>query len=158
MDQDQSSQDRYPVFWVRLDEIGYRFEAPEFNDERRGGPYLHRSQRWEDFLVTGLGFEEEQGKHIAIRKVFESIEKIGFLEPVIIGQSRDYKYYAVVGTRQITCLRAFKRLGRLDSIKGLSRDPSDTPLVPCYIKHPDDSWKDNTRAAVIKKRLTMSDL
>ncbi len=148
----ESEQPRYPVFWVRLEEIDYLFSSPEFNDQKSGEPYRKKYYRWEDWLVEGRGGETGEGKYMACARVFKNIGTDRLREPLIIGQSRNYKYYTSPGNRQLCCLRAYERLGRLETIKGLSRDPDGVVLVPTYIRHPDDSWQDTTRARVVQNR------
>lgn len=146
----ESEQPRYPVFWVRLEEIDYLFNSPEEIARKPDSGAGRKYYRWEDHLVDGV--EEAEGKYNACRRVFISIGEDRLREPLIIGQSQDYKYYASPGNRQLACLRAYERLARLESIKGLGRDPEGGVLIPCYIRHPDDSFRDKTRAVFIQNR------
>lgn len=143
----QSNQDRYPVQWISLAEIGYRFEAPEAT--KRSGGHLEMYRRWEDRLVAGLpndAPEYRPEKYIRVKRVFDNfVAETWVFYPLVLGFSRDFRLYAVRGNVRLCCLRAYNRLLRLPEVKWLGRDHAGDPLIPCYIKHPDDSWGDNTR-------------
>lgn len=144
----QSSQPRYPVFWVRLDEIGYFCQSPEHDDPDN----QKKHQRWEERLVSG---DRSQGgaKFLATAAIFDDIGSTKLREPLIIGQSRNYKYYVGTGNRALTCLRAFEKLGLLETtILGLGRNPEGGVLIPTYLMHPEDIWGDGTRTRFIQKR------
>ena len=138
----QSNQDRYPVQWISLAEIGYRFSALEFTKDP--DPYLGMYRRFEDALVNGV--EIDNDKFRRMKKVFDNFVSDDWLfYPLVLGFSRDFRVYAVRGNVRLCCLRAYDRLGRLAEVKWLGRDHEGNPLVPYYLKHPDDSWKDDTR-------------
>ncbi len=139
----QSDQDHYPVFWVRLDEIGYRFEAPEFNDKLEGKPYLDTYRRWEEQLFYAA--RDDNGKYQNLEIVFKALRVDDRMTPLVLGFSRDGRYYAVRGNRRLCCLNVFHSMGILPKLKIVRLDYNDWALVPCRIKHPDDTWDDDTR-------------